>query len=106
MSRFDRLLASVIRDSAAEIGRLFREHASLELARYSSHIKARRARKRQVILCPVKGCGKPGGGPKWGWFCRAHKELPAAAKDKARAETRARPKLSTPSRRPAKQRSR
>jgi hypothetical protein len=42
-----------------------------------------------VILCPVPGCGKPGGGPKWGWFCAEHKDLPAAEKDKARAASRA-----------------
>lgn len=42
-------------------------------------------KKRKVVMCPVPGCGNPGGGPKWGWFCVSHKDLTAAEKKKARA---------------------
>ena len=46
-------------------------------------------RKRRTILCPVPGCGKPGGGPKWGWFCAEHKSLPKAEQERYRAQRKA-----------------
>lgn len=41
--------------------------------------------KRAPILCPVAGCRQGGGGPKWGWFCKKHKDLTEKQKAAARA---------------------
>lgn len=80
--------------AAAEIAQAVRQNIADEVSRLvgtgGGAVGKRLGRKRRVIMCPVPNCGKPGGGPKWGWFCADHKDLPAAEKEKARAATRAR----------------
>jgi hypothetical protein len=100
-SALDRTLNGIVSRAAAEIVHAVRQNIADEVNRLVGQggvtsLGGRRGRplgsgrKRRVILCPVPGCGKPGGGPKWGWFCANHKDLSAADKAKARAATRAR----------------
>lgn len=70
---------------ANDVMELFRNHAiALIGGGKVSTIKVPRlgTRQRKQVLCPVENCGKPGGGPKWGWFCADHKDLPTAEKKK------------------------
>src|SRR5262245_42965042 len=95
-SGLDRTVQDIVSRAAAEIAHAVRQNIADEVSRLvgsaGGGLAGRRVqlRKRRVILCPVPNCGKPGGGPKWGWFCADHKDLPAAEKEKARAATRAR----------------
>ena len=94
-SALDRTLQDIVSRAAAEIALAVRQNIADEVSRLvgvvgGGSVARRVLRKRRVILCPVPNCGKPGGGPKWGWFCADHKDLPAAEKEKARAATRAR----------------
>jgi hypothetical protein len=99
--QLQRTLDLIISGAAAEIAQAVRQNIADEVSRMVSggrraSVAGRIARKRRVILCPVPNCGKPGGGPKWGWFCGEHKDLPAAEKKKAREATRAHAAKSTP----------
>jgi hypothetical protein len=94
-SRLDRTLQDIVERAAAQVALAVRQNIADEVTRLvgvtgSGGVAKRMLRKRRVIFCPVPNCGKPGGGPKWGWFCADHKDLPAAEKEKARAATRAR----------------
>jgi len=94
-SGLDRTLQDIVTRAAADIAHAVRQNIADEVSRLvgvvGGGVAARRVlRKRRVIMCPVPNCGKPGGGPKWGWFCANHKNLSAAEKAKARAVTRAR----------------
>ena len=92
-SALDRTLNDIVARAAAEIAHAVRQNIADEVSRLvgtGGGAGKRLARKRRVIMCPVPNCGKPGGGPKWGWFCGDHKDLPASEKEKARAATRAR----------------
>src|SRR5206468_6492576 len=101
-STLDRTLDTIVARAAGEIADAVRQNIADEVSRLvgggrsgggGSLALPRLGRKRRVIYCPVQGCGKPGGGPKWGWFCAEHKELPAGEKEKARAATRMRPRM-------------
>jgi hypothetical protein len=87
-STLDRIHDIVTR-AASEIASAIRGEISSTPRRAAlpAHKAAPSARggKRRTIMCPVPGCGKPGGGPKWGWFCADHKDLPAEEKARARA---------------------
>jgi hypothetical protein len=95
-SGLDQTLENIVSRAAAEIAQAVRQNTADEVSRLvgaGGSIGGRRAlRQRRVIMCPVPSCGKPGGGPKWGWFCAEHKDLPASEKEKARAATRGRVK--------------
>ena len=107
-SGLDRTVQDIVSRAAGEIAHAVRQNIADEVSRLvgtgGGGLAARRVqfRKRRVILCPVPNCGKPGGGPKWGWFCADHKNLPAAEKEKARAATRARAGLAPTKRRRAR----
>jgi hypothetical protein len=88
--RLDGVVERIVARAAAEIAQAVRQNIAAEVARLALKSDGAVGRKRRVILCPVPTCGKPGGGPKWGWFCADHKNLPAAEKEKARRATRAR----------------
>jgi hypothetical protein len=95
-SNLEATLGEIVARTATEIAQAVRQNIAEEVSRLVGNGTTPRrgsplVRRRRVILCPVPGCGKPGGGPKWGWFCATHKDLPAAEKEKARAATRARP---------------
>ena len=86
-------LDKIISAAAAEIAQAVRQNIADEVTRMvgvsgSRIVAGRVVRKRRVILCPVANCSKPGGGPKWGWFCADHRDLPAAEKKKAREAAR------------------
>ena len=95
-----RRLESIVSSAAQEIADAVRQNIAEEVTRVVGSGGGRvvkfakgstalgHIRQRQQIFCPVNGCGKPGGGPKWGWFCATHKDLPQAEKDRARAESR------------------
>lgn len=105
-SSLDRALESIVRDAAAAIGSIVRDNIAREVQALLERpgplgLRAPRMRQRRVIVCPVPECGKPGGGPKWGWFCAEHKDLPPHEKEHARTVTRARPR---PRVRPARRR--
>ena len=87
----DRTLNAIVARAATEIAHTVRQNIADEVARLvgNAHGRASAAtplgrvgRKRKRILCPV--CGKPGGGPRWGWFCEDHRNLPEAEKRKIR----------------------
>jgi hypothetical protein len=82
-------LSAIVARAAAEIAQAVRENIADEVARMVQG-EGGLLRKRRVILCPVPDCGRPGGGPKWGWFCRDHKDLPPAEQERARRATRSR----------------
>jgi hypothetical protein len=94
----DRTLNDIVARAASEIADAVRGNIADEVARLvGGRATVARGpgrpgrppgRRRRVILCPVPKCGKPGGGPKWGWFCKDHKDLPASEKAKARAASR------------------
>ena len=92
----DRTIQRIVTDAASAIASAVRQNIADEVNRLvggaSGGLKANGLglRKRATILCPVPGCGKPGGGPKWGWFCAEHKDLTEAEKEKARVATRRR----------------
>jgi hypothetical protein len=97
--RLERTLNDIVARAAAEIAQAVRDNVALEVTRMvggvtgrggSAGLVARVGRKRRTILCPVPGCGKRGGGPKWGWFCADHKDLSAAEKEQVRSENRRR----------------
>src|SRR5262249_37222405 len=69
------------------------------LERVSERLGGSAGRRRRIILCPVPHCGKPGGGPKWGWFCAEHRNLPKAEMERIRRERRARLASAAPARR-------
>ena|SRR5262245_9834158 len=102
-STLDRTLNTIVARAAGEIADAVRQNIADEVSRLvgggrvggggSTLALPRLGRKRRVIYCPVPGCGKPGGGPKWGWFCAEHKDLPQSEKEKARSATRMRPRL-------------
>ena len=104
-SALDRTLNAIVARAAGEIAQAVRQNIADEVSRLVGGQRGagigggagialpRLGRKRRIIYCPVPGCGKPGGGPKWGWFCSEHKDLPAAEKEKARSASRARPRL-------------
>ena len=107
LSALDRRVNDIVSRAAAEIAHAVRQNIADEVTRLVSTrggaaLSGGRSRKRRVILCPVPNCGKPGGGPKWGWFCSEHKGLSAAEKEKARAATRARPRAAAAARRTRK----
>ena len=88
-STLDRRINDIVARAAQEIAQTVRQSIVDEVnqlvsGRANVAIEGM-ARKRRVITCPVPGCGKPGGGHKWGWFCAEHKDLPAFEKEKARA---------------------
>src|SRR5437867_4434161 len=92
----DRTLNAIVARAANEIAHTVRQNIADEVARLVGSARAgaatplgRVGRKRRPILCPV--CGNPGGGPRWGWFCADHKDLSAAAKQRARAAARQQP---------------
>jgi hypothetical protein len=89
-SPLDRTVGRIVARAAADIAHAVRQTIATEVAKRVDRVTLGRARR--VILCPVPNCGKPGGGPKWGWFCANHKNLPESEKEKARAATRARPR--------------
>ncbi|HJZ84965.1 MAG TPA: hypothetical protein VKN99_07315 [Polyangia bacterium] len=97
-SALDRTLNNIVASAAAEIAQAVRQNIADEVSRLvggrggGGGAAPRLGRKRRIIYCPVPGCGKPGGGPKWGWFCADHKDMPESEKEKARAATRARPR--------------
>ena len=89
-STLDRRINDIVTRAAQEIAQTVRQSILDEVnqlvsGRANVAIEGGMARKRRVITCPVPGCGKPGGGPKWGWFCAEHKDLPSSEKEKARA---------------------
>ena len=95
--QLDRTLQEIVSRAAAEIAQAVRENIADEVTRMvggsarrggTAGLIARVGKKRRTILCPVPGCGKRGGGPKWGWFCEGHKDLSDAEKDKIRRENR------------------
>jgi hypothetical protein len=92
----DSMLTGIVSRAAADITHLVRQSIAVEVSRLVGG-SARdltalgRVRQRRVIACPVPSCGKAGGGPRWGWFCAEHRNLPEAEKEKARLETRPRP---------------
>lgn len=108
-SPLDQRIQEIIARAAQEIAQAVRENIAAEVARLvqssgvsisaalteratassSSSSGAAAERKRRKILCPVPGCGRPGGGPKWGWFCAEHKNLSPEEKEQARAASRA-----------------
>jgi len=95
-SRADQAIAEIVQAAAGEISRVVRECIAIEIQAIVGETSRKNApalaskRHRRVILCPVPKCGKPGGGPKYGWFCRDHKDLPKAERDAARAASRPR----------------
>jgi hypothetical protein len=97
-SSLDRTINRIVTDAAAAIAHAVRQNIADEVSRLVGSSAGAKAngltfggrRKRATILCPVPGCGKPGGGPKWGWFCADHKDLSPADKEKARAARRKR----------------
>ena len=104
---FERTLQGIIDRAAAEIAQAVRQNIADEVTRMVGGASLRRGtagrvarvgRKRAPILCPVPNCGKPGGGPKWGWFCADHKNLPKSEKDEIRAKNRPRGGVSAMSR--------
>ena len=82
------IVTRAAREIAAAVRRNIADEVTALLGSGGSTVDAQASRKRRIITCPVPGCGKPGGGPKWGWFCADHRDLPAAEKEKARAATR------------------
>lgn len=99
-------IQEIVQQAAAQIAAAVRQNIAEEVTRaigagvgeYRPPARAHaaagtRPRKRPPILCPVAGCGKPGAGPKFGWFCREHNEsLSSAEKEAARAASRTRPR--------------
>ena len=96
-----RRLESIVSSAAQEIADAVRQNIAEEVTRVVGTGGGRlvrlqqrgttalgQIRQRRQIFCPVQGCGEPGGGPKWGWFCATHKDLPAAEKERARTESR------------------
>jgi hypothetical protein len=96
-SGLERTINNIVNRAASEVAEAVRQNIADEVTRLvgsrgGATLGRAFGRKRRVILCPVPNCGKPGGGPKWGWFCAEHKDLSAAEKEKARNATRARPR--------------
>src|SRR2546429_6640016 len=100
----DRTLTDILLRTSAEVALVVRRSIAEEVAtlitgpstggvRVSSAVLGR-PRQRKLILCPVPRCGRRGGGPKWGWCCEIHKDLPAEEKTRARQTTRPRPRAS------------
>ena len=92
-SSIDRRITEIISRASRDVTQAVKQSIAEEVRRIVSGggvrlDKAKGQRTRKTIFCPVPGCEKPGGGPKWGWFCADHKSLPDAEKDKARAATR------------------
>jgi hypothetical protein len=85
-------IEAIVARAAVEISSAVRQDIAQLVSRLASGDGATLSlgRKRRVIICPVPECGKPGGGPKWGWCCEEHKNLPEREKEKARRATRAR----------------
>jgi hypothetical protein len=85
-------LNQIVAQAAAQIALAVRQNIAHEVARLADvDFPLGHAQKRRTILCPVPGCGQPGGGPKYGWCCGEHKDLPESEKQAARFATRARP---------------
>jgi len=96
-SDLDKTLSSIVARAAGEIAHAVRQNIAHEVTSLVGLGRkalgqgglAKLGRKRKVITCP--SCGKPGGGPKWGWFCKDHKDLSESEKNQARAKVRSRP---------------
>lgn len=95
-SALDKTINQIITRTAHEVVHAVRHSIAEEVARIVGGTMARSGtsiiaavRKRARVVCPVPGCGKPTGGPRWGWFCEEHKDLPAEEKAKHRATRQA-----------------
>ena len=95
-SALDKTINQIITRTAHEVVHAVRHSIAEEVARLVGGTIARSdkfissvVRKRARVLCPVPGCNEPTGGPRWGWFCAEHKDLPEEEKLKHRAERKA-----------------
>jgi len=114
-SRLDQTVNEILRDAAGKIAEAVRQELRDRLAHVLEGpglaggpavrrgrppgVRAERAAKRRPrakVLCPVPGCGKPGAGPKYGWFCKEHASLPDGEKLKYRAARRVKPSGEVP----------
>lgn len=84
----DRTITQIVGRAAHDITQAVRHTIAEEVARLiqrsSSQPRLTTVRRRARVLCPVPGCGKPTGGPRWGWFCAEHKDLPNDKKSEYR----------------------
>lgn len=88
----DKAVNRIVAQAASDIAQAVRLSIAEEVARVcGGDVKPNGTlRKRAAIVCAVPQCGRPGGGPKWGWFGSDHKDLSPKEKSKARAATRRR----------------
>ena len=89
----DRTINHIVGRASREIAQAVRRSIVEEVSRLidekGAHGTVAAVRKRARVLCPVPGCGKVTGGPRWGWFCAEHKELPEERKAEFRANRQA-----------------
>lgn len=98
-SRSSNRLEDALRALAEEFVRRIAETIHTEIARefqdkfqsFTQQISSMKdlSLSRPYRVCPVPECGKPGAGPRYGWFCREHFLLPESEKSQYRKAPRA-----------------
>lgn len=85
----NRRMDDIVRDVKTH---LYDTWASLQLLDLGEEgaARAKKKKKKRVIRCPVANCGRRGAGPKYGWACRKHSDLPKRTLISARKKLRGR----------------
>jgi hypothetical protein len=71
----DEFVRRVAETIQAEVAREFQDRFQ-GFTQQIAGIQSLSLEKKPYRVCPVPGCGKAGAGPRYGWFCREHAELP------------------------------
>lgn len=67
---------------------LFRLRRSVLLLEGPLSLQTSGRKPRAILPCPYPGCGRPGKGPRFGWFCEEHRSLPKTERDRIRIAQR------------------